>query len=114
MESKLFEVRDRGTFIVVVAVRMRPTAPSERYLLRHCGYALDAAAPRLVAVARAQADGGEFHYDPFGWSNRTMRHAHEYIASHWETLTTGALIDVEYILGETPRPKTPERFQAPE
>jgi hypothetical protein len=115
MEVKLFEVRDRMTFIAVVAVLMRPSetaieGPAEHYLLRRSGYALDELAPRLVALGRADADGSTpFCYDPFAWRNRTLCHAHEYIATYWDVLVSGAVIDVEYILGETRVPKMSER-----
>lgn len=133
METKMFEIRDRMTFIAVVAVLMRPTLPvlghkgsesipdsvkhdierfrAESYLLRRCGYAIDDGAPRLVALGRADADGhGQFCYDPYSWRGqaRTIPQAHVYITEHWDELRSGDVIDVEFILGETTEPKISE------
>lgn len=49
-------------------------------------------------------------YDSFNWSNaRTMHVAHEYLKEHFDDLESGAVIDVEFILGETETPKRSER-----
>jgi hypothetical protein len=54
-------------------------------------------------------------YDPYDWPRdpRTKPNAHQYIADHWSTLKDGDVIDVEYLLGETLRPKPSERETAP-
>ena len=43
-----------------------------------------------------------------------MKEAHAYIAGHFEELESGAVIDVEFILGETAEAKKSERLIEPE
>lgn len=108
METKAFEIRDSATFIPVIAVRMISTHPKERYLLWRSGYG--SSAP-LVLLCRMAADGCAFQasYTPFSWgTSRTLTVAHQYIETNWDKLTTGDVIDVEFILGETPQPKLSE------
>lgn len=108
METKAFEIRDKGTFIPAVGVLMVPDAMPEVYLLRRAGYGID---QRLVLLARMDANGiaHQASYDPYGWGMaRTMAQAHLYIQEHWNELRTGAVIDVEFILSETCTPKESE------
>ena len=52
--------------------------------------------------------------DP-GWLNRrTMLHAHEHIEREWASLTTGQVVDVRVILGETTEPAISDRLSTPE
>ena len=107
MDTKLFEVRDRGTFIPVIATLMIPVgteADAEAFLLKRAGFDFDSA---FVLLARLE--GGDALYDPFGWVNRTMRTAHIYIQDNWDALRSGDVVDVEFILGERPAPKISER-----
>lgn len=116
METKAFEVRDRGTFIPVLATRMLWTASrgseageAEHYLLRRSGFGV----PASVMLCRMTANGcaRDASYDAYSWDcARTMRVAHHYIVDSWETLRSGEVIDVEFILGETKTKKTSERF----
>jgi len=117
---KLFEIRDKGTFMPVMAVRLVPTAQSanfdrEHWLLRRAGYG-DAqlmTEPGFLEpyVILAKLDGVEAQYDPFLWGahRRTLRAAHLHIIEKWWELNSGDLIDVQFILGETPEPKKSEQ-----
>ncbi len=120
MITKAFELRDRGTFIPVVAVRMVPYPEGksetwdnepERYLLRRAGYTFE---NPCVLLCRMDADGGvrQASYDPYGWgaADRTFQIAHLHITNHFEEIENGAVIDVEYLLKETDKPKQSERF----
>lgn len=117
METKLFEVRDRGTFIPVMATLMLPTespgseeGQSEFFLLRRAGYGFECP---LVYVSRLEPQGHEQQsaYDCHDWGlfPRTMYLAHEWIEGHWNELKTGDVIDVEFINGETQTKKQSER-----
>jgi len=119
MQVKMFEIRDRMMFFSVVAVLMEATEPTlgkkdidsyraERYLLRRAGYAHGS---NLVAIGRTEADGlTPFSYDPYSWyNNRTMPVAHRYITEHWFELTSGDVVDVEFVNGETAVPKQTEQ-----
>lgn len=107
MITKLFEVRDKATFIPVVAVKMSPgrTFP-ERYLLSRSGFGFDSPA---VLVSRLNDGSGAF--DPYDWTgSRTMTAAHIYIEETFDLLESGAVIDVEFLLGITAQPKISERL----
>ena len=115
MEVKAFELRDRHTFIPVLAIRMASDHPQENYLLRRAGFAPFDALP-LVILCHMEAAGTNRNatYDPFSWiPSRTYCEAHQYIRDHWPELTSGQVIDVEYILGETPNPKRSESETIP-
>lgn len=117
MIVKAFELRDRGTFIPVLAVKMVPSDEtaddygSERYLLRRSGYGF---ANPCVVLCRMEASGVDRNatYDPFAWGEgtRTYQVAHQYIIEHFDELESGEVVDVEFILGEKPDKKISERL----
>ena len=104
IETKLFEIRDKGTFIPACAVLCESQSDEEAYLLRRAGYG---AGTNLVLLTRL--DGGKSSYDPYDWGGRTWPVAHQYIAQHWFDLKSGDVVDVEVALGETITPKLSER-----
>lgn len=99
IETKLFELRDVGTFIPIIAMLMESGDEREAWLLRRAGYSR---LSNLVLLTRL--DGGAAHYDPYDWSGRTYPAAHEYITANWTHLESGELIDVRVALGETKEP----------
>ncbi len=111
IETKLFELRDTGTFIPVIASRMRADREPEvqifgswkreHWLLRRAGYS--DGEPFLVLLARLDG-GGRAEYDPYAWASRTWTPAHDYIAAHWDALRSGDLIDSRVCLGEASAP----------
>jgi hypothetical protein len=110
MQTKLLELRDEGTFIPIIATLMaRPDNEQEEYLLRRAGYAIGPTDHWLVLLDRL--DGGASDYrthSQHGGGQRTFPTAHLYIQQHWDELTSGQVIDVEYILGESEKPKESE------
>jgi hypothetical protein len=113
MKTKTFEIRDRGTFIPALAVKLRSDGIKEdRYLLRRAG--LDSDGSYHILLTNLQ--NGESHYDRYKWNGfpvvRTLPVAHEYIEKHFDELETGTVIDVEFILGETTEIKKSEKFTA--
>ena len=114
MDVKMIEIRDRATFIVAVAVRLTSGSPREFYLLRRAGYSAEQIArrdnrtPPYVLLTRAE--GGDSNYDQFSWGNRTMFAVHDHLINHWNEITSGDVIDVEFFLGETSEPKISEEF----
>jgi len=127
MRVKLFEVRDRATFIAVLAVKLTADVQlttddlelvgderigsrnPEHFLLRRAGYASAAIAPSwtgepYVLVAKLE----RAHYDPFSWDSMTMVGAHRHIRDNWDKLSSGDVIDVEFLRGETDQPKASE------
>lgn len=122
IETKLFELRDRSTFVPMFAVRCNaeslfthPTQTeqaqlnAEDYLLRRAGF--DARSRHLVIFGKL-SQPGECNYDPYYWSNsRTLGYAHAYIEEHWDELKSGQVIDVEHLRGERPGPRVSERLE---
>lgn len=113
MTVKLFEIRDRATFIAVMAVHLHTDDVKEYRLLRKAGYADSQISGRLDAdepyIVLCKLDGVEANYDPFCWPNqRTMGTAHRHIIEEWFRLQSGDVIDVEFILGESAVPKPSE------
>lgn len=110
MNVKLFEIRDRGTYIAAIAIQLASRNEAERFMLSRSGYGKHPKDhSRYIMLARLE--GGKITYDAFAWGDtRTMPAAHNYINQHWDELLTGSVIDVEYILGETKEPKVSEAF----
>jgi hypothetical protein len=117
MITKAFEIRDRGTFIPVIATKMVPTEgddknesqhEKERYLLSRSGYGFD---DPCVMLVRMDANGVArcASYDPFSWGDRTFCVSHQYLIDHFDELESGAVVDVEFILSITKEPKHSER-----
>lgn len=98
--TKYFELRDRATFIPVAAVLMRSTNWREHVLIRAAGYDPEYDSVVLVRLDTCQAAG-----DPYAWNSRTMTNAHLHIVKEFESLCTGDVVDVEFVLGEVDAPK---------
>lgn len=110
MEVKCLEIRDEGTFIPVICIRPVPENEGQRYLLRRDGYRGDPS-ERCIILIDAQCRGCS--YDPYDWTgSRTKCIAHQYIQEKWHTLSDGDVVDVQFILGETPAPKVSETAAA--
>lgn len=118
MQVKMFEVRDRMTFIPVIAVRAgRGQFPdvrdSERYLMAREGFGvLVEQQARHVILIKNFGALGKAYSSPAHWgqNERTMTVAHCHIAKNWDELSTGDVIDVEFVLGETEQAKTSEQL----
>lgn len=104
---KFLEIRDRMTFIPAAAVDCSFVIDNyeEGYLLSRAGYGRD----RCILLT-ALGGGVVAEYAIYAWKNRTYQVAHQHIIAHWDTLKTGDVIDVEYILGETKEKKCSERY----
>jgi len=136
MISKIIEIRDSGTFIPALAIRMGSTDERERYLLARSGFGRTYEDQQEYIVL-CKINGGEpceCHIDPFAWGTnpRTMFVAHMYLLNRqhelrdgfgaigsgadnhdgFDSLPQGVLIDVEYILGKRTTPKESEAVHA--
>lgn len=113
MEVKLLEVRDRATFIPVMAISVEDSNDAQRYLLRRAGYGLDNP-PQIILTQIAGGDG-RATCDPYDWGGgaRTMQHAHQWIIDNWVKLGDGDVVCVEHINGERDEPKVSERIAYP-
>ena len=81
MTCKTIEIRDRGTFVPALAVRLDPADERDRWLLSRAGFGTDAADQRGYVLL---------------------------IIEHFNSVENGAVVDVEYLLGERPEPKRSE------
>lgn len=119
MVTKTFEVRDRGTFIPVIAVKLRPACEGDRYLLARSGYGVspDDQAEYVLLSRLAGGDGLKAETDPHSWYGgapvRTMLVAHQYIIDNFDKLESGQVVCVEHLVGERPEPKRSERESDP-
>jgi len=125
MQAKALEIRDRMMFVAALAISMLPldnitatwdnsgraeAKEAQRYLLRRCGYSIDG--PPMILLTRLDGDAHHATTDPYIWNDRTFKTAHLYITENWPSLKDGDVVDVEFILGETARPKASERETA--
>lgn len=112
MQTKLFEIRDRATFIPALAVKLRHAPLStdvESWLLWRSGFGRDDTSGPYVVLYKLATD--EAHYDPIEWrGGRTMQLAHAHIIEQWDQLESGDVVDVEFLLEETKSPKRSERL----
>jgi hypothetical protein len=105
MVIKMFEVRDRATCIPVMAIKMYSADCNEIFLLRRAGYGFEQPLIMLVELCHNSSS-----YDPYSWGDtRTIRNAHMYIQENFDSMDTGDVVDVEFILGEVDTPKISER-----
>lgn len=109
MKTKMFEVRDEGTLIPVIAYRMNPDNEAQQALLARGGYGSDAEGQaEYVWLQRFDAGYGQGMSDVFKWGTRTMHEAHIYIKANFDELRDGDVVDVQFILGETKEKKVSE------
>jgi hypothetical protein len=104
METKLFEIRDRATFMPAMATRARSSNEQEIFLLGEAGFIPNT---ELVILHFLASDMGS--WNRYSWRDRTRAIAHDFIIKNWDDLKTGDVIDVEYISGESKTKKTSER-----
>lgn len=105
MQVKLFEVRDRMTFLSVFAISTREANQGQGYLLGRCGFESGDAV--ILGYLNGERNSSA---DAYHWNDRTMQSAHLYIEKHFYELNDGDVVDVEFILGETDKPKISERL----
>lgn len=105
MQVKVLEVRDRATYIPVIAILMEvPAEGRRRYHMRRHGYSEETPAVMVTPLS----GGGHARVDPYQWADRTYQAAHLYIEDNWDKLSDGDVVCVETILGERSTPKVSE------
>ena len=98
-EMKLIEIRDRATLIPALAVRVNNVGDS---LLWRAGF------PEEPMVLLIHLVSMKSQCDPYSWGDRTMHCSHLHILDHWNEVQDGGIVDVEFILHETSKPKESE------
>jgi hypothetical protein len=110
MTTKVFEVRDRATCMVVLAQKFEAMSPREVNLLARAGYGTTRM-NQGTYVSLVPIDGGHGAWtsDPYDHGRaRTLGVIHQHLLEHWSDYPSGALLDVEFLLGETAAPKVSE------
>jgi hypothetical protein len=104
MICKAFEVRDEGTHIPVLAVKLLPHDERERLVLERAGFGSTAQVQgRSILLVSIAGEPYNATVNPHRFG-RTLQAAHEYIEVYFASLMSGSLIDVRYALGETDAP----------
>lgn len=113
MQIKIIEIRDRLTFIPAMAIKLEPRKydkdlylTDSYYLSNRCGYACT----DDVILMNLYAPHNKCENNCYDWNDRTYCAAHSWIITNWSKIENGDVIDVEFILGETPEKKISERF----
>lgn len=101
MKQKFVEIRDKGTFVPALAIRL---AGDDHYLARRAGYG----SPLVILVLLSTM---KCAYDPYAWGGRTYPVAHHWLQEHFDEHEDGGVVDVEFILGETSEPKRSEAHE---
>lgn len=111
IEAKILEIRDEGTHIPAMAMRMRAADDLTGYYIHgRSGYPRDGHGIVLMALDSQAATVDPYAWPGLGFGQRTMGNAHNYITKHFEALKDGDVIDVRVILGETNEPAVSDRF----
>ena len=110
MLVKTFEIRDSGTFMPMLAVRLTSDGnDNDKYLLRRAGLDRE----NSYHIALFNLCRGDGNLDPYNWPGapmvRTLSVAHKYLEEHFDELESGAVIDVQFILGESKEIKISEK-----
>lgn len=113
MKVKLVEVRDRGTCVPAIAIKTtNPENEAEQWLWHRSGY--HGAWDRGEEIILARIDGSadrQLIYDIYDWHGSiTMQAAHEWLIDHFDEIENGAVVDAEFIRGESVAPRQSDRF----
>lgn len=118
MDCKLVEIRDEGTLIPALALKFEADTEWDAWLLQRAGYGMphdwgqQGAYDHYTLLIELTDGHPKAATDPYDWNTggRTMHAAHKWFRmapDAWDQLPyTGAVLDVQYILGETDQPKT--------
>jgi len=115
-ETKLFEVRDKGTNITVLVIKAKCNHNMRGYLysrrnamIARAGFADGTSETSRPLYLYHPLNSTKMSYNPFDWSgSRTHHVAHKYIEENWDDLVDTQVICVEYILREREEPKRSE------
>ena len=113
MMCKVLEIRDKGTFIPMLAIKLSPHGnDSARWLLAKAGYGIaQEEQETYILLAQLNGGNGRITCDPYDWGQnpRTYFVAHQWVIEHWDELTDGSVVCVEFALGERADPKQSDR-----
>lgn len=100
MITKLLEIRDEGTCISALAIKMSSRNPIEVTYLWREGYPRDGHGVVLMKLSNQKATSDPYEWPDLGGGRRTMPVAHLHIIEHFDELKDGDVVDVRVVLGE--------------
>lgn len=113
IETKFLEIRDHGTFVPALAIRVEHDPADEsrpsQLIARGGFFRGNGIYLMRLSDARAQCDPYEW-----GGNDRTHKAAHLYLEQHWPNVKDGDLLDVRVILEEETVPAETELRGLPE
>jgi hypothetical protein len=90
--SKMIEIRDRGTCIAAMAIKMAPCDATEQRFMRHCGFPADGSSVILMSLYDQKATNDPYEWSALGKGTRTFQIAHDFILNHYDEITSGQVI----------------------
>lgn len=110
-EVKVLEVRDKATFIPVMAIRLGGGSDQEQWLVSRAGFGQtpEQQGRFVIFLPLDGSQLGQSHYDPHRWSGTTLFQAHIFIQENWAEIKSGEVIDVEFLRGDSKESKKSER-----
>ena len=103
MDIKQIEIRDRGTFVPALAVRV---SRADGWLIGAAGFGDE---PTVILF---KLETGEGHWDAHDWEGggaSTMGEAHEYLQFNWHEFRDEGMLDLRRLRGETETDSPSER-----
>jgi hypothetical protein len=95
METKLFEVRDTRTLMVVMATRLHLSdfkkGTQDYRILQRMGWSNDQEAIYLIHPVMNLSS-----YSPYDWKEKSLKEAHEHMYENWANLESGQVICCEF------------------
>ena len=107
MTVKSIEIRDRGTFVPALAIRLDPSDERDRFLLARAGFGTTPEAQRAYVLLINLVKDAPYDAHAHGQA-RTLTVAHLHLIDNFDRVDNGAVIDVEYLLCERDAPKVSE------
>jgi hypothetical protein len=115
MICKTVELRDRATFVPALAIKLTPTNEADRYLLGRSGYGQSPKEQSTyVLLCGLQGSVNSITCEPSDWGDNATRHfAHLWLIEHFDEIESGAVVDAEFLRGESKAPRVTEAIEHP-
>lgn len=118
MRIKFIEIRDSMTFVPAVSFRVindddtMKLSRQESYLLERAGFPFCEESTKYEGrIVLWPMSRDRVEVDSAKWKDRTFATIHRHLEEHWDDVVSGQVLDVEFILGETTKPKESEGYE---
>lgn len=102
MEVKLFELRTQITSTTLFAFKLDSKNARDRGIIRHSGYKEDAYTVSDNLIMGSLEYPERTSYASYEFATYDFQYAFNYIKDNWNRLNSGSLIDVDYLIGNSP------------